>query len=318
MLGALLAVTIAFPRPGLQLPAVDRTYMNGAAPRGVTNIVVQGKNVPVYRTGGWVTMVDLNEGDNEIVVTSGSFTTNYAIKVARRSVKAAKGATPPKKREYKKLPYTADTPRALVAPDDPAGRIVVIDPGHGGDKDLGALSPHGHGEKDANLALSRNTRDALVELGYKVIMTRDSDVPVALTERPRVAVTNKNVIAFISIHHNAPAYNTDPRKVRYASVFAWNDIGSALAGRISDEMGAALKGDIPNNGVMKANFAVTRNPEVASCLVEADFITTPEGEEAIWDPKRRKRIAKAIAEGLDKWYKGEWSDWRGSNPRPQH
>lgn len=313
--GALLAVTIAFPKPGIQLPYVERCYMSGAVARGVTNIVVQGKNVPVYRTGGWVTMVDLNEGDNEIAVAAGGETTNHIVRVAR---KPEPSKIPAKKKEYKKLPYADDFPRALVSPDDPAGRVVVVDPGHGGPVDVGALSPHGFGEKDANLALSRATRDELVKLGYKVIMTRETDKAIALNDRPRAACSNRNAIAFISIHHNAPNYNVDPRKVRYASVYAWNDIGASLAAGISDSMGAALKGDIPNHGVKKANFAVTRNPEVASCLIEADFITTPEGEEAIWNPKRRKRIAEAIARGLDNWYKGEWSDWRGSNPRPQH
>lgn len=313
---ALFALTIAFPRPGLQIPYVEKCYLSGAVDRGVTNILVQGKDVSVYRTGGWVTMVDLQEGKNTIKIDAGYLTTNYVISVAKKPAPSA--APKNKKPEYKKLPYTADFPRALVAPDDPNGRIVVIDPGHGGPKDLGALSPHGYGEKDANLALSRDTRDFLTKLGYNVIMTRDSDIALNLHERPRVSCTNKNVIAFISIHHNAPNYSVDPRKVRYASVYAWNDIGSVLATNISENMTIALKDDIPNKGVYKANFAVTRNPEVASCLVEADFITTPEGEEAIWNPKRRKRIAKAIADGLDKWYKGEWSDWRGSNPRPQH
>ena len=69
----------------------------------------------------------------------------------------------------------------------------------------------------------------------------------------------------------------------------------------SGTMGAALEGDIPNNGVMHANFAVTRNPEVPSCLVETDFIATPEGEEAIWNYKRRRKIAESIAAGIDDW-----------------
>ena len=53
---ALLAVTVAFPRPGMTLPPVDATYMSGSVPRGVTNLVVQGKPVDVFRTGGWITM----------------------------------------------------------------------------------------------------------------------------------------------------------------------------------------------------------------------------------------------------------------------
>ena len=51
-----------------------------------------------------------------------------------------------------------------------------------------------------------------------------------------------------------------------------------------------------------ANFAVTRNPEIPSCLVEADFITHPAGEEAAWDAARRARLAEAIARGFADWH----------------
>jgi N-acetylmuramoyl-L-alanine amidase len=56
---------------------------------------------------------------------------------------------------------------------------------------------------------------------------------------------------------------------------------------------------------MHANFAVTRNPEIPSCLVEADFVTSPEGEEAIWNAERRSIMAEAIASGIDDWCKGK-------------
>jgi N-acetylmuramoyl-L-alanine amidase len=56
-----------------------------------------------------------------------------------------------------------------------------------------------------------------------------------------------------------------------------------------------------NNGVQRANYAVTRNPEIPSCLIEVDFITSPEGEEASWDPERQSRVAEAIAEGVSDW-----------------
>ena len=49
---------------------------------------------------------------------------------------------------------------------------------------------------------------------------------------------------------------------------------------------------------------MTRNPEIPSCLVEADFVSSPEGEEAIWNAERRARMAKAIAAGIDDWCKG--------------
>ena len=58
---------------------------------------------------------------------------------------------------------------------------------------------------------------------------------------------------------------------------------------------------MPSKGSLHANFAVTRNPEIPSCLVEADFITSPEGEEAIFNNERRGVLARAIADGIEDW-----------------
>lgn len=300
---AALAITVAFPKPAQVLPPVSSCYMIGAVPRGVTNLVVQGKAVDVYRTGGWVTMVDVEPGKNTIAITAGDVATNVVLTVEKpRPPKLdAEGkpvVVPPK--VYEKLAYAADEPQARPFGKAPGEILVVLDPGHGGSGDTGAMSPHGFCEKDANLALARDVRTALLARGYQVLMTRDADEPVALLERGRAACERK-ADAFISLHHNAPGCSTDPRKVRYTCVYEWNAIGRELATAIDARLGAALEGDIPNNGVLHANFAVTRNPQVPSCLVETDFITTPQGEEAIWNPPRRRLIAEAIAAGFADW-----------------
>jgi N-acetylmuramoyl-L-alanine amidase len=294
ILSIVLALSIVFPLSNVVLPSVDKTYMSGAVNRGITNITVQGKSVPVYFTGGWVTMVDVKEGANNIEIKAGGLLTNFVVNVAKK-IKHSSSDSDKVKKVYNKLPYAGDWPRALPKVSDRQKCFIVLDPGHGGKNDRGAVSPHGYFEKDANLLLSKEIRRELQNLGFGVIMTRERDIRVDLFERPKLACTNSNVIAFVSVHHNAPACNVDPRVVRYASVYAWNDIGVDLAKAISDSVGKALTGDIPNKGVMRGNLVVTRNPEVASCLVEADFITTPEGEFAIWDYKRRRKIAKAVA-----------------------
>lgn len=306
---ALLAVTVAFPRPGMTLPPVDATYMSGSVPRGVTNLVVQGKPVDVFRTGGWITMVSVTGGVNTVEITAGDVTTNVVLNVERKpDPKLDADGRPlpsPPSKTYEKLEYASDDPQPHPACKDPKDIVVVVDPGHGGEKDTGAVSPHGFFEKDANLALAKDLEKELRERGYQVVMTRTNDVPLQLYERPRWATEN-HAAAFISIHHNAPTCDRDPRTIRYTAVYEWNAIGKELAAAINRRMGETLEGDIPNNGVMHANFAVMRNPQVPSCLVETDFITTPEGELAIWDPSRRRAIAHAIAQGF--------SDWCSSRP----
>jgi N-acetylmuramoyl-L-alanine amidase len=178
----------------------------------------------------------------------------------------------------------------------------LIDPGHGG-SDSGALSPRNLKEKDANLRVALALRDELVKRGYRTVMTRKGDTTVALYDRPKVAHLN-NADAFISIHHNAPPIDRDPSILRYCVVYAWNDIGERLGKAINRRISKLnTQEGVKNNGVSRANYAVTRNPEIPSCLLEIDFITSPEGEEASWNLSRIRRISKAIADGVDGWVK---------------
>ena len=54
-------------------------------------------------------------------------------------------------------------------------KIILIDPGHGG-IDGGAISKNGTVEKEINLSIALKLRDSLEDKGYKVFMTRDSDI----------------------------------------------------------------------------------------------------------------------------------------------
>jgi len=295
----LMAVAIAVPKPGQKLPYIEHGYILGSTDSGATNVVVQGKSFPVYRTGAWAAYVDLKEGENTVTVSCDweghhsetSQTFHVAAKPKPRPDAAAVGA----ERVYTKLDYAADEARPHPRDKAPGDITVVLDPGHGGPVDLGCISPHGWCEKEANLLLAKAVEEELGRLGYKVVMTREEDKALPLYERPKTIYTAK-ADAFISIHHNAPAADRDAGNIRYAAVYSWNPIGEAMAKAISKRMGEARS--------MHANFAVTRNPEVPSCLVEADFITHPEGEETAWDKESRSRMAAAIAEGFADWHKG--------------
>jgi len=293
----LAAVTVAFPREGQRLGPLDRCYMIGAADAGETNVVVAGRNVPVYRTGAWGVLLDVSPGTN--AVSAGGVTRTFFV-APRRPAAAGAAKAPAKK--YEKLKYAGDEPREHPGGRAPGEVTIVVDPGHGGG-DTGAVSPHGLFEKDANLLLAREVRDALAARGYRVVMTRDDDSFPELYDRPKVAHAS-NADAFVSIHHNAPPHDKDPVKLRYHCVYAWNPLGERLAKAINARMASSFGESPANNGVMHANFAVTRNPEIPSCLVETDFVTSPAGEESIWDPARRKATAEAIAAGIADWCGG--------------
>ena len=288
----LAAVTIAFPREGQRFAPLEKCYAIGATDGGETNIVVSGRNVEVYRTGAWGVLLDVSPGTN--TVTAGGVVRTFFV--------APRGATPQKPtpaKKYTKLSYAADAPKPRPSGRSPSEITIVVDPGHGG-SDTGAVSPHGRFEKDANLLLAREVRNELAARGFKVVMTRDDDSFPALYDRPKVAHA-KGADAFVSIHHNAPPHDKDPVKSRYHCVYAWNSIGEELAKAVNKRMAESFGASLADKGVLHANFAVTRNPEIPSCLVETDFVTSPAGEESIWDPARRKKTAAAIAAGIADW-----------------
>lgn len=293
----LAAVSIVFPPEGAKLPNLSCCYVMGAADAGETGFRVSGfqgckvEEVKVGRSGAWATVLDVRPGTN--VVEIGGVKRTFIV-----------GPSKPSKpsKPYPKLEYAADQAKPHPTGKKPEEITVVIDAGHGG-RDTGAMSPHGLPEKDANLRLAKAVRDELAKRGYKVVMTREDDTFVELYDRPKVA-HKANADLFVSIHHNAPGYASNPFAIRSQSVYAWNALGERLAKAINGRM-AAADPMLANDGVLHANFAVTRNPEIPSCLIEADFITHPDGEIAAWDFSHRPVVATAIADGIADWVAGK-------------
>ena len=307
------AISIVFPPEGAKLPYLERCYMMGFAdggekvlsawclvrrPSAIADAIGAAKDIPVGKTGAWATVIDVKSGTNVIEI-GGAKRTFVVGSLESLGSEGTKGSD--KKRVYKKLEYAADTAKPHPAGKNPEEITVVIDAGHGG-RDTGAMSPHGLPEKDANLRLAKAVRDELKKRGYTVMMTREDDTFVELYDRPKVAHGAKADL-FVSIHHNAPGYASNPFAIRSQSVYSWNALGERLAKAINVRM-AAADPTLKNDGVLHANFAVTRNPEIPSCLIEADFITHPDGECAAWDVARRPSIAAAIADGIADWVAG--------------
>jgi len=179
----------------------------------------------------------------------------------------------------------------------PSQILIVLDPGHGG-LSTGAIGPSGLTEKQVNLQQAQTVKAVLQQAGFRVLMTRETDVDLGLYERVGLAYREK-ADAFISIHHNATPPQTNPEEVRHLSLYAWNDIGRQLARALHPHLAAVTP--ITDRGVMTASFAVCRNPAVPSCLLELDFINCPEGEEAIQRPEQQRRVSEAVLAGLREW-----------------
>ncbi len=301
MLCALIAsIAVAFPAEGQKLPAGDCTYVIGAADtnRGA-RLYLNGVGVDVYRTGAFLAMARTRPGTNTLELAQG---TNSLVRTFTVATPSNGASAPTGKRHdpYADLgiPAGTDFPPKPGRDARPGDVHVMVDAGHGG-SETGALSPHGLEEKDFNIALAKSVESKLRQAGFKVTMTRNGDETVPLYDRPRRACREK-ADAFISIHHNATVASTDPRAARHVITYASNEKGLALARALQRHVSGAVA-PVSDRGAAIKSLAVCRNPAVPSCLVEADFINLPEGEEASLDPDRRERIASAILLGLLDW-----------------
>ena len=55
---------------------------------------------------------------------------------------------------------------------------------------------------------------------------------------------------------------------------------------------------VEDRGVKRARFAVLRNARVPAILIEAGFMSHPQESKRIFDPQYRRRLARAIADGI--------------------
>jgi N-acetylmuramoyl-L-alanine amidase len=134
----------------------------------------------------------------------------------------------------------------LALPAWAAGPVIVIDPGHGGTQG-GASSPSGLLEKSLALTLSKKVKKALEdELGATVVLTRDRDALVQLSERVNLA-NGKKPDVFLSIHANSMPTQKQRQlnegiETYFLSAAASGEQAKKVAARENAEAGSQPKG----------------------------------------------------------------------------
>ena len=192
------------------------------------------------------------------------------------------------------------------------GRVVVVDPGHGGTAayDDYRVGPAGEREEWINLKVALILRDLLEERGARVLLTRTEDVEVDLGDRARLAVENE-ADAFVSVHHNATA---DP-EVNFPIVYfhgnaSENGASVMLAKAMADRMDQYLfDGKAPVSVVSDHTIFPTEGTSVLrnsygipGVIVEASFFTNPEEEQRLRDPEYNRLEAEAYVMALEDFF----------------
>jgi N-acetylmuramoyl-L-alanine amidase len=247
-------------------------------------------------------------------------------------------------------PPDAATPGAVNLPSGhvPGIRTIVIDPGHGG-TEVGALGAKGMQEKDLTLALAKRLAAILTkEMKARVILTRETDEVVPLTQRTAIA-NQYQADLFISIHLNSSlrkgARGTEtyflsleasdelakqaaerenesesapaaPDPSSDLKLMLWElaqqqylKDSSDLAETVQDELSKATGTE--NRGVKQAPFRVLIGATMPAVLVEVGFISNPEEEAKLLTEAQQELLAQSIYRAVVR-YKAAYESRVGS------
>jgi N-acetylmuramoyl-L-alanine amidase len=171
--------------------------------------------------------------------------------------------------------------------------VVVIDPGHGG-HDRGGMPGQRLAEKGFTLDTARRLARLLRSgSGVKVVLTRDDDTFVSLTERTNIAnqYAGRSAV-FVSIHFNAGR-----REGAYGiETYYNNDRAYRLAALVHPRVIRAM--DSIDRGIRYRGYWVLRKNRLPAILVECGFLTNRDEAARISDSNFRESIARALADAI--------------------
>ena len=176
--------------------------------------------------------------------------------------------------------------------------MIVVDPGHGG-PDVGATR-NGIYEKDINLEISKYLGGILQQMGYSVIYTRTNDIDLDLEPRVQIA-ENARADAFVSVHVNSLDVNASSVSGVETYHARGSTVGQELARYVHSQI-IASTGAIDRN-IRGAGFYVIAKTSMPAILVETGYITNPAESSNLTSPNYQRRMAEAIAKGVDQFFK---------------
>jgi N-acetylmuramoyl-L-alanine amidase len=174
---------------------------------------------------------------------------------------------------------------------------IAIDAGHGGDN-IGATGVNTKIlEKDYTLIIARELEKSLKKSGIKqVFMTRSIDTSLSMEERI-LTLRNENPDILLSIHLNSTTLDTVRGTATFYRYIGFRPLSQSVLSSML-ELGLKEYGNVGS-----FNFALNGPTEYPNCLVEVAFLSNPDDEKKIIDPKFQKAVARKIDKGIRNWMK---------------
>jgi len=184
------------------------------------------------------------------------------------------------------------------------GRIVVLDPGHGGD-DTGTAT-HGLIESEVMLDLARRIEGRLSAIGVTVLFTRSATTGPDDLSRVRVA-NQANADIMLSLHCDS---TDQPQASGVATFFygldhfgAWSAVGEHLANLIQREIVART--GLTDCRSHARGWVLLQRTQMPTVRIETGYLSHEQDAAQLSEPAFLDTLAEAIVVALQRMYLGD-------------
>lgn len=188
------------------------------------------------------------------------------------------------------------------------GYVIGIDPGHGG-PDTGAvgyIDGKTVTERDMNFVIARKTRDVLENMGFKVILSQESEDNDDYIYNKMTMFNQAEVDYAISIHQNAGGsqgslvlYSEDKNNptADKVNIEASKELGQFISNELAKVTGKSSNiGDLTFYG--DKGLRVNKSVDAPSALLELGFMDNSKDLAIIASESGQQKFANAIATGI--------------------
>jgi N-acetylmuramoyl-L-alanine amidase len=190
-----------------------------------------------------------------------------------------------------------------------AGRVVVLDPGHGGDDD--GVAAHGQSEAEIVLDLANRIEGRLGALGVTTYLTRSAET--CPDDRERALFANEmSAEIFVSLHLDAIAsdHASGSACFFYGASLPHREVRSVVGERLADLISREISSrtDLVDGRVHPKSWELLRLTRMPAVRLDAGYLTSSGDAARLANADFRDALAEAVVAGVRRLYLPEHLD----------
>lgn len=198
---------------------------------------------------------------------------------------------------FEEQPVLESETEPIITKENDGVYIIAIDMGHGGEDE--GCSYEGVEEKEINLKLGYQLKDKLENMGFRVVLIRETDEGLDLNTRvERVKQSNADIL--ISIHQNASEDKT------VSGIESWyfpdEEVNNERLARLVQQY-TVLYSKGKDRGIMESKeLLLIRESGIPSCLVETGFLSNRAERSNLTDDLYCSKLVQGLADAVELYF----------------